>query len=112
MTESTPVAPDRQSASTERAAPEADRSLWRAAWRRLQGIDPRVWLTLLLVFAALFLIRERDEIRNINRVLRSANPWWVLGMVVVAVAMQVLFTLKDILVYRLMSKNIPVLPLI
>jgi phosphatidylglycerol lysyltransferase len=93
-------------------SPDRARSAFRHAVDFIRRVDARVWFVLLAGFAIWFLIRERAEIQTINRVLRSANPWWVGGMVLVAVAAQVLFTAKDILIYRLMGKRVPVLPLV
>jgi len=105
------LTPDHQQRD-ERAGSGRARSWFHTVIDVIRRIDARVWFALLVVFGVWFLIRQQAEIRTINRVIRAANPWWVAGMIVVAVAAQVLFTAKDIFIYRLMGKRVPVMPLV
>ena len=109
MTDSTPLTVPEGDGAAEH---HRERPAFRSVIDLVKRVDARVWFALLCVFAVWFLVRERAEIRTMNRVLRSANPWWVGGMVIIAVSAQALFTAKDILIYRLMGKNVPVMPLL
>ncbi len=93
---------------------EAARTRAREGWgwllrsvKHLRGIGVLVWAVLLVGTGALFLTRERTDLVNLGRELRSAQLGWLLLALGAQLTLVGLMGFQQKLVYRLLGQRLP-----